>query len=141
MLTGLMIAGCSTTTKDEVSADMDKVRGVHSREDMIARTRMILEESPNLTDTQKDKFIELRGQTLDVVMDQTARIRKLKVVLFESMTAENYNPAKVREVTRQLKKAYNKRLDTMFNSMKKAQTILGKDAPKALYKMEDHSLM
>ncbi len=129
----LMISGCATKTKKEIAAEKSMVKSIHSRQDLVEKTRMILEKSPHLSKEQRDQFLNLHTDIISKVDESTQEIRKLKILLFKEMTNQNFNKVKVDIITKQIKKAYNERLDVMLNAMKEAQGILGVQA-KEIFK-------
>ena len=135
IMMAMVLGGCASTVKKEIEMDKSHVSGVSHREEMIAKTRDILDQTPNLTEKQKDRFIALHQGVSEKAIKYAQEIRKLKVVLFNELTAKKYQPRKINELGRQIRKLSNKRLDLMFDALSKAQKILGKEA-KMIYEEE-----
>ncbi len=121
----LLIAGCSSSEKKEIAAEKSLVKDVHSQEDLIEKTRAILDKSPHLSQEQKDQFIDLHSTIVSKVQEKNQEIRALKILLFKEMTDKNYNRKKINLITKEIKSAYNDKLDIMLKSMSKVQKILG----------------
>lgn len=135
LLLALVLAfsfGCATGVKKEISHDKEQMSSVQSREMMVEKMRTALEQSDKLTDSQKDQFIQLHDKTMMKTMAINEDIAKLKVILFKEFAGEKYNGRKVSELTRQIKKLHNQKMDVMLGALGKAKKILGVEV-KSLY--------
>ncbi|MBT3981137.1 MAG: hypothetical protein HOE90_07270 [Bacteriovoracaceae bacterium] len=116
---------CSSTTNKEIESEKESIKGVVSRAEMIDRTRSILENSTNLTKSQRESFLDLHASIMKDVSKINVDIRKSKVVLFNAMVGEKFNQAKVDSLTKSIKKLYDKKLDLMIVGMAKGKEIIG----------------
>jgi hypothetical protein len=128
MLGTLGLASCASSTEKEIKSDVSHVRPVQTREMLIERTRNILDDSPNLSEKQKDEFIGLHSDIATKVQKQNEEMKKLKVVLFNELTKKDFKEYKIKKITQKIRKVYNQRFDVMLQALDKAREILGKDA-------------
>ncbi|MBT3982849.1 MAG: periplasmic heavy metal sensor [Bacteriovoracaceae bacterium] len=128
----VFVFACSSTVKEEIEEEKKSVMGVDNREQMISRTRDILEKSENLTKEQREKFLELHSEIMKDVAEINQEIRKSKVVLFKAIVAKDYNQDKAEVLTKSIKKLFRKKLELMITGMGEAKEILGVSSEEVL---------
>lgn len=131
LVSQMAIFGCSSNQAKQVELEKRDVKNVHTKDDMISRTREILEKS-GLNPDQKEKFLELHGQMIIKINQMNEEFNKLKILLFKEMTKNKRNTVKINEITRQVKKIHNDKLKIMLSSLDKVDKILG-DKARSIY--------
>lgn len=131
LLTLLFIFSCSTQKERAIENEKGQVKGVHSRDEMIERTRDILEKS-NLSTIQKEKFLELHGHMIMKVNELNDEFNSLKVVMFNEMTKPKRDRLKLNKIISQIKKIHQKKLDLMLNSFDEVDRLVG-DKGRSIY--------
>ena len=124
LLLPLLFVSCSGNQTKQIEIEKREVRDVHTKDDMVNRTREILEKS-GLSADQKEKFLELHGQMIIKMNQMNEEFNKLKILLFKEMTKKKRNRSKINEITRQIKKLHNDKLTIMLSSLDKVDKILG----------------
>ena len=132
LLVAALSFGCASGVKKEIAHEKDSMSSMQSREVMVEKMRSILDKSENLSEKQKDQFIDLHGEIIGKNQSLNEDISKLKVILFKELAANKYNARKVNELGRQIKKLHNKKMDNMLGALSKAKKILGVEV-KSLY--------
>ena len=123
----LFAVACSNGVKEDLELDKLKMDAPMGRGDMMAQMQEALNNSKNLTQKQKDDFINLHHDVFVESQKLRDEIRKLKVLLFKALAEEDMDSARVKEITSQVRKKYNQRLDIMLDAFGKSKKILGKD--------------
>ncbi|PIP93436.1 MAG: hypothetical protein COW00_12110 [Bdellovibrio sp. CG12_big_fil_rev_8_21_14_0_65_39_13] len=131
LLLPLLFVSCSGNQTKQIEIEKREVRDVHTKDDMVNRTREILEKS-GLSADQKEKFLELHGQMIFKMNQMNEEFHKLKILLFKEMTKKKRNRSKINEITRQIKKLHNEKLTIMLGSLEKVDKILG-DKSMSIY--------
>ncbi|MDP7319478.1 MAG: hypothetical protein QF441_02670 [Bacteriovoracaceae bacterium] len=119
------LVACSSAKK-EVAKEKANVPSMESRDEMINKTRDLIESSDKLTQKQKKDFMQLHTSVMIEVGKINQETRKLKMVLFKHLLEQDsYKPAKVKVIKNQLKKLNDKKFQIMIDSLKQAKEILG----------------
>lgn len=121
----LTLLGCSSTDK-EIRHDL---RGLsdhqYSREEMIDHMRDVIDRNPNLTEKQKSDFLDLHVNVMQEVSTVNQNVRKLKILLFQEMSKENYSQRRLDSLVSRVKKQHELKLQVMLRAFKEAKEILG----------------
>jgi len=130
----LLIASCAIGQRSEIEKEKKKISNITSTQEFYKQVIQTINNSQDLSQKQKSDFLNLYYDVGKRSKRLSVEIKKLKIILFRSLTREN-NEFKIDEITRQIKSANNERLDLMFDALEKTKIILGKDA-ELLYKIE-----
>lgn len=126
-----LLASCATHVDREIEYEKKQVKAdLHSPAALAEKTRKMLEKTPNLTQEQKDKFVDLHTQIYADSMAISLEIKKLKMVLFRNLTSDQISRVKSDKVANKIRKLTNKRLDIMIAGLDEARKILGVYTPE-----------
>lgn len=123
-----VLSACSHEMAKKVEGQKQRVGHVESKSAMVQRMRSILEKSSSLTDKQKEQFLEVHDRIVADAAEINEDIRKLKIVLFQNMTKENFNKKKMGYLTSKIKGLYESKLDLMIEGFIEVKEILGVQA-------------
>ena len=120
-----LFVSCASNTEKEVQEEKVQEKSHMSKGQMHDRILKILESSKKLTPKQKEDFMNLHAGVMHDVRGINNEIRRLKVVLFKTLSTGKYKRKKIEIIKKQIIKQYNSRLNLMFDSLYKTQKILG----------------
>ena len=124
IIISLIFASCAGM-EDEVNLEKQETRAPASRQQMNEKTKQIIMNSKDLTSEQKLQFSELHERVVDDISTIKEETYKLKIILFNNLSASNYNERKTKEIIKQLKKLNDKKFKVMSNALIKSREILG----------------
>jgi hypothetical protein len=94
------------------------------REEVMAK----IEKDPDLSPEQRKQFIDLR-KSLKTELDAIHEERlKLQALLMDAVLEAKYNPAKIGTIKKRMKETEDKQLSRIFQSVDKANQILGRSS-------------
>lgn len=135
----LLGVSCANNVKKEIEVEKAQVVNVETKEQMISKTRGIVENSENLTEVQKQQFLDLYDGIMNKVMKVNIEMRKSKVVLMNAMMAKDYDRVKVQTLSKSLRKLHDKKFNIMLEGLEKGREILGVNNQDVLYKSWEHA--
>lgn len=121
----LLLVSCASNTEKEIYEEKTHEQSNMSKSDMNEKILNILDSSKSLSPKQREEFLNLHAGVMHEVKSINNEIRRLKVVLFRSLSTGDYKRIKIETIKKQIIVQYNKRLNLMFDSLYKTQKILG----------------
>lgn len=118
---------CAGNVKKEIQAEKAQISDESVHQEMALKTRAMLDQAKNLTEEQKDQFIQVHGKVWAQSQEIGIEIKKIKIVLFKALLAKDYDKKKITVAKNQIRKLYNEKLDIMINAFDDVRSILGKD--------------
>lgn len=119
------LVSCASNTEQQIQHEKVQEKSHMSKKDMHERILKILDSSKKLSPKQREDFMDLHSGVMHDVREINNEIRRLKVVLFKSLSTGKYKRKKIETIKKQIIKQYNRRLNLMFDSLYKTQKILG----------------
>ena len=108
-----------------------------SQTEMIEKTREILASNKNITEEQRAKMMELFNSTMGKMAVIRQDMTKSKKALFEALMSKKEETSKIRALRQKLVQLNSSKMDTMFDSMEQAKTILGKNTSEEVFQFMD----
>lgn len=124
----MTLASCATQTKKEIAKEVQEVKVPLSMQQVMQRYQKSIQDSPDLSQIQKDKMIELQQKTYLKANDIRTQIKKLKIVLLNELMSKDYSARKVDLISKQMRDLNKKRIEVMLESLSDAKVILGKQS-------------
>lgn len=121
----LFLVSCATDPAKEVYHEKMQQKSHMSKEQMNDKILSVLGSSKNLTKKQREDFLSLHSSVMQEVVEINNDIRRLKVVLFKSISKGDYERRKIESIKKQIITNYNRKLNLMFDALYKTQKILG----------------
>ncbi|MCO4792356.1 MAG: hypothetical protein KC493_01495 [Bacteriovoracaceae bacterium] len=127
LIIGLMglLTSCASSSDRQIEEEKTHVRKNMSKKEMSDKMIKILESSKRLTKKQKEDFLVLHSNVKQDVTVVNDELRRLKIVLFQTLAKGEYKRKKIDLIKKKIVKQYNKRLNIMFDALYKFQKILG----------------
>jgi hypothetical protein len=124
----LILGGCaSTDAKKTLDEKLTHEVQVKDRADLARESKDLIEKSNGLSAVQRTSLLELREATQkesEVLRNESIRLR---AVLIQDVLSPNYNQAEVDLIKSRMKDLEHKRTALLFNTVDKANQILGHD--------------
>jgi Spy/CpxP family protein refolding chaperone len=108
-----------------------------TRDQMVEKTREVLASNKNITEEQRTKMMDLFSSTMGKMAAIRTDMTESKRALFKALMSKKDNTSKIRKIRSKLVKLNKSKMDTMFDSMEKAKTILGKNTSEDLFRYMD----
>lgn len=135
LITLTLFVGCASSTKKEIEQEKQQFSNIQTREQMITNAKAMLDESKDLTASEKNQLSTLFADVSEKTAKINAEINKSKTVLFQEITTKKYNEKKTAILKSSIKKLYNQKIDIMMDAFKKSREILGmKTAPEHFHR-------
>jgi hypothetical protein len=109
----------------KIEQDKKKVGNIENKEEMVEKMRRILEHAKGLNREQKDQFLQIHERVVGKSREINTEIRKLKIVLFKSMTAPEFDEKKMNVLTGRIKKLYSSKINLMVDGFVEVKKVLG----------------
>lgn len=126
IISALLLVSCATSTQKEIERESRQMPVIHGKTDMMNKMHQAINHS-KLSFEQKKGFSKIHHRVFKQSARLNSDIRKMKVLLFRSLTSDNYNESKVYRLKKQVKKLYEEKIDVMFDAFEEVQEVLGKE--------------
>lgn len=125
----LWLTACTQKAiEKDVDQKVTQETSINTQADLNAESANLIETATNITEEQRDQLLVLREKTRAETQEQNKESLRLRSVLVKEMLASNYNGKEVSAIKRKIKKADNKMLSILTDSIQKTNTILGRQA-------------
>ena len=124
----IIVQSCSHATQKSVDNKLAQGPEIRSQSELRALTSHTIESAPDLSADQKSELIALRDETQAKTASYQERSLKLRNLLVQEVIAKPYNRAEVDYIKGQIKSLENEKVATIFESVEKANRILGNQA-------------
>ena len=121
------LAGCSTAQEKKLEKEIAQTANVSSVEQERNDVRLIIQSSTHLSDKQKTEMITLHDKTQEKMIAINQESLKLSEILAKEYSQTNCSQNEIEAVKKRMVTNSKKRLDIIFHSMQKADSILGHD--------------
>lgn len=127
----ILIQGCAHTQFDRhIDDQLAQERDVKTRADLHLEGATAIQTASGLDDVQRQKLTDLRIKTVEQLDPLWERSLKLREVLVRDLISTPYDEDEVELIKVRLKKISDQRLTIMFDAVKQANLILGRQAKK-----------
>lgn len=122
----IAMAACSSSpVETKVQADAEQQKDIHTTAQAATTGRLEIMTSSKLTNEQKEKFMNLMGETQKKTLTLREQSAKLKAALFEQLTQGKYDHKEVSVYKSKIQKIESEKMDLMFASLDEVRKILG----------------
>ena len=134
---GILISACSQmAVEKDIAQKVNQESNINTQADLNTESASLIETAPNLTDKQRGELIVLRESFRSETKALTIESLRLRSVLMKELLSADYRQAEVNTLKNKIKKAEDKKLAIMMDSIKKTNLILGRQA-KVNLRMQD----
>ncbi len=119
--------GCSSRQEKKLEKEIAQTASVSSVEQERNDVRVIIQSSTHLSDKQKNEMIALHDKTQEKMSAINQETLKLSEILAKEYSRTNCSQKEIDAIKKRMTKNSKKRLDIIFHSMHKADSILGHD--------------
>jgi chemotaxis regulatin CheY-phosphate phosphatase CheZ len=138
LATMLSFEGCAhTALEKKIDAEIAAEGDLKNQTELRAEVGRVVDTTLGLSPDQRTRLSSLRSSTRDRLSDLNSSSLKLSSVLIKELMTADYNDAEVGLIKKRMKNIENERLGVIFEAVKVANSILGRDAVKGRYFMED----
>lgn len=121
--------GCASKSEKQTLNDKVSAEGsVHSPSTLSAETVDTIQNSKDLSADQKAQLATLRTETRAKMEAYRQESLKLQSVLVKDVVSPNYDISEVNLIKSRLRKVENDRVNLIFDTVDKANTIMGRQA-------------
>ena len=124
----LAFSSCSTIGNKKLDQKMSEAPTVNSRSELQTEARNSIDNAINLTDDQKAKLTQLRYSVSTQSDEFNRQSLELRSILLKDLLSSNYNAKEVGLIKTRMRKLEERRLSMTFDSVEKANVILGRQA-------------
>ncbi len=124
----LVLASCASKKNKALDDKLSKEPEISSRKQLQSRAQASIDNAVNLTAEQKEKLSALRLNVSNQMNEYNKQSLELRSILIKDLLSSNYNHEEVGLIKSRLRKLENKRLSAIFESIEKANVILGREA-------------
>lgn len=128
MLGVFLFTGCVSKKTNETLNEKVAESKVNTKTELQDDVKTAVENAKNLTPAQKQQLFELHNQTQAKMASYQQECLRLKSVLIKDVISPDYNGKEVNLIQSRLRKIENRRLNTMFETIAKANKIMGREA-------------
>jgi hypothetical protein len=121
------VAACSTRQEKKLEKEIAQTASVASADQAREAVRVIIQSSTHLSDKQKNEMIELQAKTQEKMSVINEETLKLSEILAKEYSQTNCSKKEIEAIKKRMVKNSKKRLEIIFQSMEKADVILGHD--------------
>jgi hypothetical protein len=128
LLSLVTLVSCASQAEKDIETETAAVKPAASMTILMERHKAKIMSSEVLSDVQKEKLLNLQMNTYTQAKTYTTEIKKLKTVMLKNLMSKKYSEKKNNIVTKKIRKLNSQRMDLMFDTLKEAKTILGKNS-------------
>jgi hypothetical protein len=125
----LVLLACSHTTEKKLNEKMEAQPAIESSNELNRETIITLKSAPNLSSDQKRKLTELQQKNEEQMSALRDQALKLRLLLVKDIANQQYNSSEVSAIKKRIKKVENQKLSILFDTVDKANQILGRGLP------------
>jgi hypothetical protein len=130
--------GCAhSALENKIDAEIAAEGDLKSRADLRTEAERVVNSTSGLTADQRSRLLSLRTSTRQRLGDLNSDSLKLSSVLIKELLTADYSDDEVVLIKKRMKNLENERLGVIFEAVKVANSILGRDSVKSRYFMED----
>ncbi len=122
------ISGCSTKGNKVLDEKISNEADINTRENLQAEAKSSIRNAVNLTEDQKQKLSALRLSVTNQNNEMNQEALELRSVLMKDIIATNFNSKEVGLIKSRMRKLEDRRLSMIFDSVDKANLIMGRQA-------------
>lgn len=127
-LTGILGSGCSNKTERKIEREIQQAPQAQNVTELREETRELIQNDPKLTSIQRQKLKDLHEVSIQKMNVLKQDSIKAKEMLVRSMIQEKYDAKEVSAIKRELKEIELQKLEVVFESVDKANAILGRSS-------------
>ena len=125
ILTVLALQGCAHKAAEKRVDDKLAVESVKDSGEIRAEVSKMIGSAPGLSLDQRKQLMDLHVATMTEMSSLREQSAKLRGVLVDEVITENYDADVVVIIKNRLRKVEDRRLTLLFNTVEKANHILG----------------
>lgn len=125
--TTVLLVSCASKQEKALEKKMSETTTASSHEEVNQRARQNIVDSNQLTEDQKTQLVALQDRTREKMKEVTAESVKLHELLVNAFGNTKEDRKMVNTIQKRMVKNSKRRLDVIFNSMREANRILGRE--------------
>lgn len=122
-------SGCSTMGNKILDEKISNESDIKSPANLQAEAKTSIDQAVNLSEDQKQKLTKLRLSVANQTNEFNKESLELRSVLMKDIIATNFNSKEVGLIKTRMRKLEDRRLTMIFDSVEKANIIMGRQAP------------
>ena len=123
-----LLQGCATGTQKDLDSKVANEPQIQNRKALQSETDQLLADDSALSADQKSRLSSLLADTRSRNDQLIQKSLKLRSVLIKDLLSASYNEDEVTLLQANLREAESQRLDNMFDAVKKANSIMGRES-------------
>ena len=132
LLSALVLQGCAhSKTQEALDKKLTEEVTVSNPQELADEAQSLIATAPGLSESQREQLSGLRTTTSSRMGELQDKSLRLRSQLIKDTISKSYNAKEVSLIKKRLKEVESKRLSLIFDTVDKANRILGRQAAES----------